>query len=344
MLRFFLAALALLIGGCANVTYYAQAVGGHLQVMNAARSIAEVIDDPAIPPTLRDKLSRAVSIRNFATRELALPENGSYRSYADIGRPYVVWNVFAAGEFSTELERWCLLFVGCVEYRGFYDHQKALRFAARLEEQGLDTHVAPVVAYSTLGYFDDPLLNTFMRFDEDEVARLIFHELAHQRLFVDGDTSFNEAFATVVENEAMRRWLEYLGRPADYARFRQQQSERSAFRELATHYRALLGAIYASTLTAAEKRDAKAETLAAMGHACHSSPCATAATARVFFQATPNNASLGSISLYETLAPAFEALLAESGNDMALFYRSAEAIAKMPPERRRAALAALGKR
>ncbi|MDD5330670.1 MAG: aminopeptidase, partial [Sulfuricella sp.] len=192
-------AAALFISGCANLGYYSQAVGGHLHVMNAAHPIRDVLQDPAADPELKHQLEDVAAIREFASRELALPDNNSYRAYADLGRPYVVWNVFAAPEFSVEPEKWCMAFVGCVNYRGYYDRADADRYADALRHRGLDAFVGGITAYSTLGLFDDPVLNTFLRLGDTEVARTLFHELAHQRLYVKGDSVFNESFATTVE-------------------------------------------------------------------------------------------------------------------------------------------------
>ena len=205
--KLFIVILTLLLAGCASLGYYAQAVGGHLKVMSAARPIEEILQDTSTNPALKKRLENAHAAREFASRELALPDNNSYRSYADLGRPFVVWNVFAAPEFSVEPEKWCMFYVGCVSYRGYYERDEAERYAAELRKSGLDTYVGGIPAYSTVGYFNDPVLNTFLRFGDTETARTIFHELAHQLLFVEGDTVFNESFAATVENEGLRRWF-----------------------------------------------------------------------------------------------------------------------------------------
>ncbi|HZX29851.1 MAG TPA: aminopeptidase, partial [Rhodocyclaceae bacterium] len=244
--RMALASLLLLaLSGCANLAYYAQAVGGHIQVMHSAQPIPRLIEAPETAPALKKKLLTVADIRDFASRELALPDNDSYRSYADLGRPYVVWNVFAAEEFSVEPEKWCMVVVGCVNYRGYYSRQAAERFAQTLRNDGLETYVAGIPAYSTLGFFDDPVLNTFLRFGELEVARTIFHELAHQVAFVRGDTTFNESFATTVENEGMRRWLARHGNEAERQVFLNRQQRKAHFLALLGDYRNRLREIYA---------------------------------------------------------------------------------------------------
>ncbi|HRD89814.1 MAG TPA: aminopeptidase, partial [Accumulibacter sp.] len=257
------------LAGCSQVGYYGQAVGGHLELMRVRVPIDELLRAPATDPDLRHRLAEAQAIRDFASRELGLPDNGSYRSYADLDRPYVVWNVFAAPELSLQAKDWCLLVVGCVNYRGYYDRRAAEQLAAELREQGYDTYVGGVPAYSTLGHFDDPVLNTFLRLGSLAVARTVFHELAHQLVFVPGDTPFNESFATAVEHEGLRRWLCAHGsselRAADAA----QRQRRAAFKALLPSYRERFAALYASELPLAEKRAAKAALFAGLrnGHA-----------------------------------------------------------------------------
>lgn len=333
------ACLPLLLAGCANLGYYAQAVGGHLQIMQAARPVEQIVADPETDPKLRTQLEQASAIRDFASRELGLPDNGSYRKYADLGRPYVVWNVFAAKEFSVELEHWCPLFVGCVAYRGYYDHAAALREAEALRQQGLETYVGNVPAYSTLGYFDDPLLNTFLRFGEQEVARVIFHELAHQRVYVADDSTFNESFATAVENEAMRRWLLHQGSAAQLQSFQRQQERKAQFRQLIADYRGRLADLYTRPWPPDEMRQAKTALIAALKQAYAGRKADWGGAFDAFFAQRLDNASLGSVSLYYGLVPAFEALLDESGHNLPRFYQQAEALSRLGKAERDAALA-----
>ena len=188
--------------------YLLQSVRGQLSLMSKREPISAVIDKPSTPAALRVQLEAVTAIRDFASHDLGLPDNGSYRAYADVGRPYVVWNVVAAPEFSVDPKLWCYPIVGCVAYRGYFAEAGARRFAAGLRTDGLDVVVGGVAAYSTLGHFDDPILNTMMEWDDVELAAIIFHELTHQLLYVANDASFNEAFATTVEEEGVRRWLE----------------------------------------------------------------------------------------------------------------------------------------
>lgn len=337
--------LAGTLAACGNAGYYAQAIGGHLAVMRAATPIDQVLDAPAGTPALKQQLRSVQSIRDFASRELALPDNGSYRSYADIGRAYVVWNVFATPELSLEAKKWCLLIVGCTSYRGYYARNDADRLAAELRREGYDTYVAGVPAYSTLGHFDDPVLNTFLQLGTTEVARVIFHELAHQLVFASDDTPFNESFATAVENEGMRRWLTAHATPEQRSDFNLRQQRKAAFLALLQRYRERLQSLYArdGEHPAEELRAAKAELFAALradygllkegwgGHAGYDG----------FFAEDLNNARLASLSLYSQWVPAFEALLASQSNDLPAFYRRVAELAALDQPTRRDALTQL---
>jgi predicted aminopeptidase len=333
--------LAGFLQGCSNVSYYAQAIGGHIEVMRAARPINDVMRDPASDPLLRKKLAEVQAMREFASRELGLPDNDSYRTYADLGRPFVVWNVFAAPELSLEPKRWCLLVVGCVNYRGYYARQDAERFAAELRLEGYDTFVLGVAAYSTLGYLNDPVLNTFLRFGTPEVARTVFHELAHQIIFVEGDTLFNESFATAVENEGMRRWLASYATPEQCAAFEAQRSRKAAFAGLIRDYRKKALALYKATESADDKRRAKVELLDALRREYSSLKASWGGFAGYdkFFDEDLNNAKLVSISLYTELVPAFGVLLDNEGRNLPRFYQRVARLAALDKDARRAELA-----
>jgi predicted aminopeptidase len=333
-------ALSLLLTACSSIDYYSQAIGGHLQLMLAARPIGEVIADPQSDPDLRASLEEVRRIRDFASSELGLPDNGSYRSYADLKRPFVVWNVFAAPEFSLHAEKWCMLVVGCVAYRGFYDKRGAELLAEDLRRQGFDTFVGGVQAYSTLGYFDDPVLNTFLISGSLDVARVIFHELAHQLIYVDGDTDFNESFATAVENEGLRRWLLRSTKPGLAQAVAERDKRRATFVTLVAQYREKLDELYLSQRPDAEKRLAKAEILVQMKHAYADLQDLSGATASYasWFERDLNNAKIASLTLYTRFVPAFEALLHAEGDDLPRFYRRVRELAALPKGERHALL------
>ena len=332
-------ALCLLLGACSTMSYYLQAIEGHLKLMARTRPVADLIGDAGTPPALREQLERAGAIREFAVSALALPDNRNYRSYANLDRPYVVWNVFAADEFSVALRQWCMLFIGCVNYRGYYQSDAAYRYADALRAEGADLHVGGVPAYSTFGYFSDPLLNTFMRFGDQEVARIVFHELAHQLIYASGDSAFNEAYATSVEIEGVRRWL-IAAAPEKMRAFEVRQERKAAFQSLLTDTRERLRALYATALPTATKRERKAAAFADLQRAYADLKALWGGYAGYdpWFAQPLNNATLGSIALYTRWVPAFQALLAEQGGDLPRFYQRVRELAELPKDERARAL------
>jgi len=331
---------ALLVGGCSTLGYYYQAARGHLALVHAARPVDAWLGDPATSDALRTRLESARAIRDFASRELGLPDNGSYRKYAETGRPFVVWNVVAAPAFSTHPREWCFPVAGCVSYKGWYDPADAERFAAGLRADGLDAFVYGVPAYSTLGWFDDPLLSTFLRYPRAEVARLVFHELAHQLAYAPGDSSFNEGFATVVELEGVRRWLARVGTADERAQFDAMTVRKRGFVALVRCTRARLDAVYAGTDDEARKRDAKAAAFATMRSDYSALKVRWGGFAGYdFWFAQPlSNAHLASIGTYEDALPALDALLDRVGRDLPLFYAEVRALAKLDRKVRAARL------
>jgi len=330
------ALIALSGAGC----YLLQSVQGQLALMSKREPIARVIEEPSTPPALRAQLETIAAIRDFASRELGLPDNGSYRSYADLGRPYVVWNVVAAPEFSVDAKQWCYPIVGCVAYRGYFVERKARRFAQALRGRGFDVTVGGVAAYSTLGHFNDPVLNTMMGWNDVELAAILFHELTHQLLYVPNDSSFNEALATTIEEEGVRRWLLAQGRGADLASHLERQEHYAEVIELLSATRAELRAVYASALGPDLKREKKRVAFAAMrasfarlkagwdGHA----PFET------WFEGDLNNAHLASVATYFACVPGFERELEAAGGNLIAFYARVRALAKLDEAQRDALL------
>ena len=315
------------VAGCESITYYGQAIGGQLSLFSRTRPVEDWLADPETTPELRARLLKAREIREFASRSLALPDNGSYHAYAQLDRPYVVWNVYAAEEFSVDAKQECFPFAGCVSYRGFFSESEAKRHAENLRKQGYDVYLGGVVAYSTLGWFDDPLLSTFIGFADTQLARLVFHELAHQKVYAKNDTAFNESFAVTVEEEGVRRWLDAEGRSAELAAFRAAQQRRRGFAARVKQARERLALHYQGNISIEEKRQLKRGEFDRL---------------RIDYPgivpAEPNNAFLVSIALYTEMVPAFERLLAECKGDLPEFYRRASGIGALPKEERSTAL------
>jgi predicted aminopeptidase len=323
-------------GGC----YLLQSAQGQLQLMSKRRPLASVIAQPSTPPAIRTQLEAVAAIRDFATRELGLPDNGSYRSYADVGRPYVVWNVVAAPEFSVNPKEWCYPIVGCVAYRGYFVEARARKFADDERARGMDVAVGGVAAYSTLGHFDDPVLNTMVSWNDVELAAIIFHELTHQLLYVANDASFNEALATAVEEEGVKRWLVSQGRAHDLAEHQLEQQHYLKVVDLLGATRDELKGIYATHLPPAQMRAAKDTAFDGLrakfaalrvewgGHAPY----------EAWFSRNINNAHLASVATYFVCVPGFERELAAVHGDLPAFYRQVRELSKLKQKARDAAV------
>jgi predicted aminopeptidase len=347
--RVLLGAMVLLLAGCADTRYYWQSVHGHLQLMQAARPVTQLLADPQTPPALRQRLELAQRMRTFAVTALDLPDNPSYHRYADLQRKAVVWNVVAAPALSLTLKTWCFPVLGCVSYRGYFDEAQARQEAAALQAQGLEVSVYGVPAYSTLGWMNwaggDPLLNTFIGYPEGELARLLFHELSHQVLYARDDTMFNESFATAVERMGGAMWLQSHGSDAARAQYAELDARRRAFRALALSTRTRLQEVYAQSgqLPDTELLARKQAVMQDFrdryvvlrqqwgGYAGYDRWVADA-----------NNASLGAQAAYDGLVPQFEALFVREGRDWKAFYDAAKRIADLPADARKQALMALG--
>lgn len=337
------ACLLVFVSGCANFGYYPQSVGGQLDIWRRERPIEEVITDAAAAAPLKQKLARVLEIREFASRELGLPDNRSFRRYADLERPFVAWNVFAAPEFSVRPLQWCFLFAGCVSYRGYFAKADADGYAAELAGQGHDVYVGGVPAYSTLGWFPDPVLNTFIHYPEAEIARLVFHELSHQLIYARDDTAFNESFAVAVEQEGVRRWLARAGDAPGREAFERNRRIRAEFARLVGTYRERLDALYRARLAPGAMRERKREILDELHAEYRALQAGWGGYAGYdrWFAQQPNNAQLASIAIYTQAVPAFEALLAREGGDLPRFYESVKALAALPKEERDRRLDAL---
>lgn len=341
-----IAAAAVCLGsGCSTLAYYGQAAQGHLQLIDRARPVHDWLDSSDTRPELRTRLELTQRLRDFAVSELRLPDNSSYRRYADLQRSAAVWNVVAAPELSLQLKTWCFAFMGCVGYRGYFDRSGADTLGQELRAQGWEVSVYGVPAYSTLGWTNwlggDPLLNTFVFWPEAELARLIFHELAHQVAYAGDDTTFNESFATAVERLGGERWLQQHASPAVREQAARADERRREFRALVQRQRDRLQALFASTLADEAKRARKAELMAEWRREYE-------ALKRDRWQgfagydawvAGANNASFGVQAAYNELVPDFERLFERQGRDFDRFYAEVRRLAALPKDERRAALA-----
>ena len=329
--------------GCAQLSYYAQATQGQLGLIASAKPIDQWLADPKVSDDLKQRLVRTQKIRTFAVQELGLPDNRSYTRYAELNRPYVLWNVIATPELSMKPVQWCFPVAGCVDYRGYYRKEDAQRFAHELRGQGYEVRVSGVPAYSTLGWFNDPVLSTFIAYPEAEVARMLFHELAHQVAYAPDDTPFNESFATTVESIGVEQWLDKHGDPEGRERYREFRQRKRDFIELLTQHRQRLETIFASKLSDDEKRHQKAEVIASMQQTYRQikeTKWRGYSGYDIWFNEPITNAHFVLIATYEELVPAFQALHARSGS-LKQFYAEVKSMTKQDKARRREQLASL---
>lgn len=333
-----------LVASAAHIKYYFQAAYGHLALFSAARPIDAYLADPSIDGELKERLLKVKRIRDFAIRELKLPDNDSYTMYADIQRPYVVWNVIATPELSMQPVQWCFPVAGCASYRGYFDKGDALAFAASMQKAGYDVQVAAVPAYSTLGWFKDPVMSTFIHYSEPQLARLIFHELAHQVLYIKGDSQFNESFAMAVEEEGVARWIAKYGDEEMRQAHIANKQRKKEFLALLAKYQARLWDNYARIATAEMKRTEKAKILNALQDEFRMVKVSWNGYDGYdgWFARPLNNAHLASIATYHSLVPGFRKLMKDQ-TDLQEFYRTAKSLASLPHGLRQEQIAELGK-
>lgn len=382
-----LLAAAMLNSGCTSIGYYSQAIFGQLDILTRTHAISELLDDsleddtgaytsrPSLTPAIKARLATVLRIRDFATQALMLPDNGSYRVYAELDRTQAAWNVVATPEFSFTPKEWCFPIAGCVPYRGYFSQASAQQFAEVLKQDRLDVRVAGVTAYSTLGWFRDPVFSTQLRRSDADIAALVFHELAHQQLYLRDDATFNESFATAVEIEGMHRWLAQDGDEAALSNYLRNKARQTEFVALLLKYRTRLEALYALPLPEESMRAAKARNYAALKteyaelrnqrvrtDVRDSIGMRPATNERVrvgsdrskprqalaidqgydaWFAQGINNAHLASVGLYHQYVPAFQTLLARVHGDMTAFYKLAHDLSRLPKEERTARLTEL---
>ena len=335
-IKLFFLTFCLLLAGCESVSYYSQAILGQLSILSKREAIEDLIADPGSSPELKNKLSTILDIRDFAETELMLPVDNNYDSYVDVQRPFVVWNVFAAPEFSMIPVNWCYPIAGCVSYRGYFSEADAQAYAAKLENDGLDVYVGGVSAYSTLGWFSDPVLSTIINRDDYRLAALLFHELAHQLIYIPGDTEFNESFATTIEREGLRRWLASTNlnetESSNIVLLAELNTQRrEEFVALVNSAVGELQVVYESSNNELEKRQAKADVFASMRSQYNSlrNNWNGYDAYDAWMSRELNNAQLSTVATYFNWVPAFEQILADNGNDLNSFYSEVTALAEL---------------
>ncbi len=321
--RLVIIAMLLTSSGC----YYMQAARGQLEISRRSEPIEAIVGSAESPPELVAQLAAVNAARQFSIDVLGLPDNASYRSYADLERDYVVWNIIAVPEFSLQPKTWCYPIVGCVSYRGYFSEDTARTKAEALRDKGYDVALGGVAAYSTLGRFTDPVLNTMMHWGETDLVAVMFHELAHQVLYIKDDTEFNESFATAVEEIGMERWLATRRQPSELSAWRALRKLNSEFTELVAAVRDDLNAIYSADLAVEHKRQQKQEQLRLFAAAAHELFAAANSIAPQWLEGELNNARLVSTTLYHGRLQEFRELLQECDGDLECFYSAASMLA-----------------
>lgn len=328
---------ALTVSACSSFGYYMDLMAGHSELLEQQKPISEILVDKETNLKLRELLETSQDIRNFASNSLDLPENDSYRMYADLKRRYAVWNVIAAKEFSVEPKKWCFLFVGCLSYRGYFSKEDAVAYASELKSEGYDVYVAGASAYSTLGWFDDPLLNTMMYKSEARRAGVIFHELAHQVVYIEGDSAFNEAFATTVEEEGIQRWMAKKGQNEQYEAYLLDKKRNSEINKLLQETRDQLKDLYKTNISRKEKRSEKRRLFSLMqnNYSELKKSWGDYNAYDKWMNQELNNAHLLLIATYHDLVPTFKTMLKKENFNLKIFYNVVEKYGALNKEERK---------
>ncbi|UGQ46047.1 aminopeptidase [Massilia endophytica] len=333
-----------MLAGCAQFKYYFQAAQGQYSLWSDTRPIEDWLGDPATDLKLKARLEKARMIRRFAVKELGLPDNASYKNYAALNRPFVLWNVVATPELSLHPIQWCFPIAGCVSYKGYYNKDDAAAYAEELRAEGNDVQMGGVPAYSTLGWFSDPLLSTFINYSDAELARMVFHELAHQVVYIQGDSRFNEAFATAVEEAGVNRWLELYGDPPMREAYARYSARRKDFLNLLVKHRQMLAELYASKQSVKRKREGKARIFASLQAEYKELKVSWGGYAGYdrFFAEKLTNAHLAAVATYNDLLPGFRALLVQQ-KDFPHFYAAVQSMSNLPSVERHERLTQLAR-
>ncbi len=334
--------LLLWLGGCADLGYYWHNASGHLSIMGDRVGIDELLADEQLDSGLRERLLLVREIRRFSIDRLKLPENDSYDSYVELDRPYLIQNIFAAAEFSTRLYEWCYPIIGCASYRGYYDEERMLAYVEDLKSKGLEIHIGQVPAYSTLGWFDDPVLSSFVNWPDYRLAGLLFHELTHQQIYIDDDTSFNESLATAVQQVGTELWLQSRNQGQQLDQLSRWLRYRGEAISLIETTRGQLKSIYASDYDDATKRERKTRVFsdAREAHNAIASRYQITGGFTRWFATDLNNAKIGSVSAYHSLTPAFVNIIRAHNLDFDTFFEYVDALGSLDKQTRDNCLAA----
>jgi predicted aminopeptidase len=328
--------IVLLLSGCASINYYSQSIQGQFEVLQKRQAINDILKEDNISNTLRNRLNTVLLLRDFSIQQLSLPENNSYLSYADLERDYVIWNIFATKEFSLEPVEWCYLIVGCLSYRGYFSQVEARQHATKLKKRGYDIYLGGVSAYSTLGWFNDPVLNTMLRWSDIRLAKVIFHELAHQQLYIKNDSEFNEAYADAVAHIGVTKWLEQDPDKDLLKEYKESQYQEEVFINLIMRYKLILNDIYQSAENEDTTRKRKKELLQQMTNEyLKLSQSWKNNTYKIWFSTEINNAKLAAIVTYKKYFPAFIELYEKLEKDLSRFYSFSKSLSNCKPMKRK---------
>ena len=328
--------ITVLLQGCSSLGYYWEKIQGHVEIINKEQPVQDVIDSPETSSILRERLVNTQAARNFASEVLKLPDNDSYRNYVDIGRDYVVWTVVATQPYSIKPKEWCFMVVGCLSYRGYFSKKSAEEFAEELKKQNMDVYVSGIKAYSTLGWFDDPLLSTMLYQSEAYRVGIIFHELAHQKLYIENDTASNEAFASTVELEGVKAWFSQANKKHEYKKYLISKQRDADFKKILKQTRGQLNTLYTSGLPTGAIQKEKENIFAQMQDSYNNFKRRWNDYKGYdkWMAKKLNNAHLALVATYNDRIPAFQKIFKDSDNDYVLFYKKVEALMSLEKQER----------
>jgi len=322
--------------GCGTIAYYSQAIKGQCQMLCCHQSVRKIAKDNTKPAKLRKQMQLVLNLREYAHSKLGMNPGENYLRFKRLNRKFALWVVYAAPEFDTRLKSWWYPVAGRFTSRGWFSEKAARRYAESLAAQGLDVHVGGAPAYSTLGWFDDPVLDTFINYSESDLAELIFHELAHGRFFLAGDATFNESFATATARAAVFKWLKDNRDTDAHDRYRAECLRHDTFIKLVLETRQKLDAIYISGVSEEMMRTQKVITIENLRNQIdrlHDEDPEYSRLAR-WAKRPLNNANLAAIAVYNQNVSAFSRMHERNDRDFRQYFEAVESLAKIPKTER----------